>query len=270
MGLGPRHRAARRHPTPGTRMDLLVAPLRDQDGTLRGTLSIDLPADGRRPGPDQRRVLDDVRRAGRRAPYSRPWSGRSSPRRCGSPTPPDGSCGRRPASAPSSTSWRPRDLRSSRASGRWACGSRPSTRGRPRQGQRLLRGRDDRRPPRRAGVDRGGAARDLWTDQQVTVVAEGRSFGLLTEQQGQQIIDFLASIGVELDPLRPARRRPRVPRQPGADPPGARARLDRDRGGRRPRRRPRPRRRHPQRARLRARAPAWSSSCRSSTPTAAS
>lgn len=38
-------------------LDLLVAPLYDEQGQLRGTLSIDLPVDGRRPGEDQRRVL---------------------------------------------------------------------------------------------------------------------------------------------------------------------------------------------------------------------
>lgn len=39
-------------------LDLLAAPLLDAHGRLRGTLSIDLPSDGRVPGPEQRRVLD--------------------------------------------------------------------------------------------------------------------------------------------------------------------------------------------------------------------
>ena len=39
-------------------LDLLFAPLCDEDGAIRGTLSIDLPADGRRPGPEQRRLLN--------------------------------------------------------------------------------------------------------------------------------------------------------------------------------------------------------------------
>jgi signal transduction histidine kinase len=39
-------------------LDLLVAPLRDGAGRLVGMLSIDLPVDGRRPGPEQRRILD--------------------------------------------------------------------------------------------------------------------------------------------------------------------------------------------------------------------
>ena len=39
-------------------LDLLVAPLHDDLGELVGMLSIDLPADGRRPGPAQRQFLD--------------------------------------------------------------------------------------------------------------------------------------------------------------------------------------------------------------------
>ena len=38
-------------------MDLLLAPLRSADGVLRGTLTMDLPTDGRRPGEVQRAVL---------------------------------------------------------------------------------------------------------------------------------------------------------------------------------------------------------------------
>lgn len=38
-------------------MDLLVAPLLDESGAMRGTLAMDLPLDGRRPGAEQRRVL---------------------------------------------------------------------------------------------------------------------------------------------------------------------------------------------------------------------
>jgi signal transduction histidine kinase len=39
-------------------LDLLVALLHDDQGALRGTLAIDLPHDGRRPGPEQRRLLE--------------------------------------------------------------------------------------------------------------------------------------------------------------------------------------------------------------------
>lgn len=39
-------------------LDLLVALLHDDEGVLRGTLAIDVPDDGRRPGPEQRRLLE--------------------------------------------------------------------------------------------------------------------------------------------------------------------------------------------------------------------
>jgi signal transduction histidine kinase len=39
-------------------LDLLVALLHDDQGVLRGTLAIDLPHNGRRPGPEQRRLLE--------------------------------------------------------------------------------------------------------------------------------------------------------------------------------------------------------------------
>ena len=39
-------------------LDLLVALLHDSSGVLRGTLAIDLPHNGRRPGPEQRRLLE--------------------------------------------------------------------------------------------------------------------------------------------------------------------------------------------------------------------
>ncbi len=39
-------------------LDMLVAPLYDGQGELRGTLAIDEPIDGRRPGPARRRVLE--------------------------------------------------------------------------------------------------------------------------------------------------------------------------------------------------------------------
>ncbi|GAB3242558.1 ATP-binding protein [Nocardioides dilutus] len=39
-------------------LDLLVAPLYDDEARLIGMLSLDLPLNGRRPGPEQRRILD--------------------------------------------------------------------------------------------------------------------------------------------------------------------------------------------------------------------
>jgi len=48
-------------------LDLLVAPLYDDDGDLRGSLAIDLPVDGRRPGQGQRAVLNQYAEQARRA-----------------------------------------------------------------------------------------------------------------------------------------------------------------------------------------------------------
>jgi signal transduction histidine kinase len=50
-------------------MDLLVAPLYGPDGELRGTLSIDCPADGRRPEEAHRRILNRYAEQAARALY---------------------------------------------------------------------------------------------------------------------------------------------------------------------------------------------------------
>lgn len=47
--------------------DLLVALLTDDEGTLRGLLSVDVPSNGRRPGPEQRRILETYARQAERA-----------------------------------------------------------------------------------------------------------------------------------------------------------------------------------------------------------
>jgi signal transduction histidine kinase len=47
--------------------DLLCSLLTDADGELRGVLSIDVPRDGKRPGPEQRRILELYARQAERA-----------------------------------------------------------------------------------------------------------------------------------------------------------------------------------------------------------
>ena len=47
--------------------DLLCSLLTDADGELRGVLSIDVPHDGKRPGPEQRRILELYARQAERA-----------------------------------------------------------------------------------------------------------------------------------------------------------------------------------------------------------
>jgi len=53
------------HPDGWHPLDLLVAPLYDDEGTLRGLLAVDAPDDGRRPGPRQREVLARYARVAR-------------------------------------------------------------------------------------------------------------------------------------------------------------------------------------------------------------
>lgn len=176
-------------------MDLLVAPLRDQDGTLRGTLSIDLPADGRRPGPDQRRVLETYAEQAARAVLTAlereelaaqvrlADTARRIVRQAS---------GQRSLEHILETS-RPALVEGFRALGMWI-----QTFDEDGLGTGSVYSADGTTvvlPDELVSIAEH-AARDLWTDQQVTVVAEGRSFGLLTEQQGQQIVDFLAAIGV--------------------------------------------------------------------------
>ena len=50
--------------------DMLVAPLHDAQGVLRGTLAIDEPVDGRRPGPERRQVLERFARLASRSVMS--------------------------------------------------------------------------------------------------------------------------------------------------------------------------------------------------------
>src|SRR5689334_10946509 len=50
-------------------LDLLVAPLYGPDGELRGTLSIDVPTDGRRPDEPHRRILNRYAEQAARALY---------------------------------------------------------------------------------------------------------------------------------------------------------------------------------------------------------
>jgi signal transduction histidine kinase len=53
------------HPDGWHPLDLLVAPLYDDEGILRGLLGVDAPDDGRRPGPRQREVLARYARVAR-------------------------------------------------------------------------------------------------------------------------------------------------------------------------------------------------------------
>ena len=87
---GSRTSTPRAEPDAWHPLDLLIAPLYDEKGELRGTLAIDLPEDGKRPGPARRQLLQRyAEQAGRavitaleREALSAPGAaGRGSPRR---------------------------------------------------------------------------------------------------------------------------------------------------------------------------------------------
>ena len=176
-------------------MDLLVAPLRDQDGTLRGSLSIDLPADGRRPGPDQRRVLETYAEQAARAvltalereELSAQVRLADTARRIV-----------RQASGQQSLDHiletsRPALVEGFRALGMWI-----QTFDEDGLGKGSIYSADGTEVelPRELITIAEGAARELWTEQRVTVVGEGRPLGILTPEQGELIVAFLHGLDV--------------------------------------------------------------------------
>lgn len=176
-------------------MDLLVAPLRDQDGTLRGSLSIDLPDDGRRPGPDQRRVLELYAEQAARAVLTAlereelaaqvrlADTARRIVRQAS---------GQRSLEHILETS-RPALVEGFRALGMWI-----QTFDEDGLGTGSIYSADGTVVvlPDELVTIADNAARALWAEQAVTVVGAGRPLGLLTPEQGDQILDFLRGIDV--------------------------------------------------------------------------
>ena len=239
-------------------LDLLIALLHDDEGQLRGTMSIDLPTDGRRPGEAQRAVLQKyAEQAGRAVVTALEREKLAAQVRLAEAARKivrSASAQRSAWSGSSPTAARPWP----RASARPACGSRPSTRTAwaparstpptaARSAARATWSRSPSGPPAGPG-----------TLQPVEIVSHGRPFGpTVDEAESDRILAFLDVPRHRLDPVRPARRRARVPRQPGAHPARAVHRSGpTSEADHRPRHRPRPRPRDPQRPRLRARAPA--------------
>lgn len=176
-------------------MDLLVAPLRDQDGTLRGSLSIDLPADGRRPGPDQRRVLERYAEQAARAVITALEREElaaqvrlaDTARRIV-----------RQASGQQSLDHileasRPALVEGFRALGMWI-----QTFDEDGLGKGSIYSADgtDVVLPAELVTMAETSARTLWIEQRATVIAENRPLGLLTPEQGVQIVGFLHAIDV--------------------------------------------------------------------------
>ena len=180
-------------------LDFLFSPLRDDVGDPVGVLAVDLPADGLRPDEDRQRLLqryaeysakavnallarerltERLRLAGPPAPSSAP------------PVPSSASTGSSPTARP----------RSSRASAPRASGSRPSTTSRaPSTAWSSPTPATPSELPGDMMAVAHEAARALWDSQRVVITTRRRppsSHDPLTEDERNQILDFLDSIGI--------------------------------------------------------------------------
>ena len=178
-------------------LDLLVALLHDDQGVLRGTLAIDLPENGRRPGPEQRRHAGEVRRAGR--PHRGHHPRARGARRAGAArrAPPAPSSATPAPSASSARSSPSASPASSTGSGPTAPGSRPSTRT-AAAAARSTRPTGPRSTSRTSwSLLAEPAARQCWRDQTAVVIAATtRCRGARAPSEQRSIVSFLDSIGV--------------------------------------------------------------------------
>jgi signal transduction histidine kinase len=177
-------------------LDLLIAPLSDADGVLRGTLAIDLPVNGRRPAADQRRVLQTyAEQAGRavitaleREALAEKVRLADAARRIV-----------RTASAQLSLERVLADCQQALVEGFQAHGMWIQTFDEDGHGNATIYSSDGSMvdlPDQLVGIAES-AARRAWAIQTVEIVASDRAFGdTITAEQGEQILSFLAGIGI--------------------------------------------------------------------------
>lgn len=180
-------------------LDMLVAPLYDDDGDLRGSLAIDLPVDGRRPGQGQRAVLNQYAEQARRAVLVALERERLAERvRMAD-------AARRivrTATAQLSLDRIVADSREAlvegfRAAGMWLQTFDRDDHGGARGEIYSSDGSHVHLTPELITIAEG-AARLAWERQQVSVVAPDREFGpTITPEQGEVVLAFLTEIGVE-------------------------------------------------------------------------
>lgn len=180
-------------------LDLLVAPLYDDDGELRGSLAIDLPVDGRRPGRAQRAVLNQYAEQARRAVLVALERERLAERvRMAD-------AARRivrTATAQLSLDRIVADSRDAlvegfRAAGMWLQTFDRDGHGGARGEIYSSDGSHVRLTPELISIAEV-AAQAAWERQQATVVSPHREFGpAITAEQGELVLDYLAEIGVE-------------------------------------------------------------------------
>ena len=180
-------------------LDMLVAPLYDDDDQLRGSLAIDLPLDGRRPGQGQRAVLNQYAEQARRSVLVALERERLAERvRMAD-------AARRivrTATAQLSLDRIVADSREAlvegfRAAGMWLQTFDRDDHGGARGEIYSSDGSHVHLTPDLVEIAEG-AARRAWEQQQVVVVAPDREFGpTITADQGALVLAFLAEIGVE-------------------------------------------------------------------------
>lgn len=180
-------------------LDLLVAPLYDDKGDLRGSLAIDLPHNGRRPGGAQRAVLNQYAEQARRAVLVALERERLAERvRMAD-------AARRivrTATAQLSLDRIVADSREAlvegfRAAGMWLQTFDRDDHGGARGEIYSSDGSHIRLTPELVAIAEA-AARLAWEQQQAAVVAPYREFGpSISPEQGELVLAFLAEIGVE-------------------------------------------------------------------------
>lgn len=177
-------------------LDLLIAPLYDDSGTLRGTLAMDLPLDGRRPGEAQRVVLNTyAEQAGRavvaaleRETLAEQVRMAQAARRIV-----------RDATAQLSLESTFADSVDALVDGFRAAGMWIQTLADEAGSESHVYASDgvvvELGPELVAMAET--AARDAWRSQQVAIVAEGRPIlSTVSAEEGQVVVDYLHSIGV--------------------------------------------------------------------------
>lgn len=179
-------------------LDLLVAMLHDDDGLLRGTLSIDLPTDGLRPGEEQRRILQKyAEQAGRAVVTALEREGLAARVRLAD-------AARKivrsaSASAEFSLDRILIDSRDALAEGFQAQGMWIQTFDEDGLGTGAIYSSDgtEIELPADLVAIAEAAARNAWTLQRVEIVSPERPFGpTLSPVQGERVLGFLSDIGI--------------------------------------------------------------------------
>lgn len=178
-------------------LDMLIAPLYDDEGELRGCLAMDLPVDGRRPGTAQRELLNMyAEQAGRAVVVALEREALAERVRMAE-------AARkvvRQASAQLSLESIVADIREGliegfRAAGMWI--QTFSSAGGDGLGHVYSAAGTDVTLSNELVTVAKGAAQEAWESQRVAIVAPGRGFAPpITAEEGQSVLDFLREIGV--------------------------------------------------------------------------